>query len=137
MTQAPARMTDAQLAELTERLRRWRGRPSGEGAEAWYARDVPDLLNEVLALRHERAEALGMLASVFPVEASGSLSVAVDAACDLWQQQMEGLYAEQEVARLRKQIDRLEGDLQAQAQEQAKFVDTVRRVAGELLAVAP
>jgi len=74
-----------------------------EGAKNWYQTDVRRLLNEVVALRNERAEALQSFQSFMSEqfdEAADLVRVA-----ELWREHASGLWEKAQVKKLRAQLD--------------------------------
>lgn len=105
MTSAPLRASDADLAMVRDTL--VRGDLSAEGAQNLYPRHASLLLGEVMFLRRQVMDARQTLATL-PIELApaATLPDAVAATTQFFQDYQEGLWQQQEVARVRKLVQR-------------------------------
>jgi hypothetical protein len=98
------RLNDSHMAEIGHR----QTVPlNDDGLKAWYRHDVQALLEEVLALRRDRALALGILAKNPPLEGLDPNSSLVDIANQLtqhWIDHQQGVWQRAEVKRIREKL---------------------------------
>ena len=98
------RLTDAEGSEI---VRRFNMPMTDEGYRAWYRNDVKKLLDEVMALRHERATAMGIFAANPPLEGVDKnldMGEVANHLAQLWTEQQEGLWQRAEVKRIRESL---------------------------------
>lgn len=102
---APLRASDADLAMVRDTL--VRGDLSAEGAQNLYPRHASLLLGEVMFLRRQVADARQALAALpITLEPSATLPEAITATQAFYQDYQDGLWQQQEVAKLRKTVQR-------------------------------
>ncbi len=101
---APRRLNNAELAQIGRRLQT----PlNDDGLRAWYRNDVTGLLEEVMALRRDRAAAMATLAANPPLEGlDQDVSLAEVAAqlAQLWTDHQQGVWQRAEVKRIREKL---------------------------------
>jgi hypothetical protein len=97
----PQRLNDANLAEIARRI----GSPmNDDGLRAWYRQDGGALLEEVFALRRERAAGMAIFAQNPPIEGLDQATPLPEVAsqlAQLWTEQQQGVWQKAEVKRIR------------------------------------
>jgi len=120
----PNRLNDVQLGEIGRRL----STPlNDDGLRAWYRQDVDVLLQEVIALRRERAAVLAFLEHNPGLQDYAHQRDPVDLArhlADIWEQHQQGVWQRAEVKRIRDKL--AEANQKQEAAERA--VVTVQQV---------
>jgi chromosome segregation ATPase len=115
MTANVVRLGPADFSEMTRRLN---SRLTDEGARAWYAHDVSELLREVLLLRQERAEAFDSFNEHLRDQYDDS--VPLSDVAQRWRERATGFW---EKARIRK--------MNAEIAEAQAALDALRQVVDE------
>jgi len=94
--------------DLVAMARRANSLLTDEGAKNWYQTDVRRLLNEVVALRNERAEALQAFQSFMSEQFDDNADL--PRVAEKWREQASGLWEKAQVKKLKAQLDEAKAD---------------------------
>lgn len=101
----PKRLTDLELNEIARRL----SMPmNDDGLRAWYRQDVVAMMEEVLYLRREHAQAMTIFARNPPLDGLEHMTSMVEVArrlSEMWDQQVQGVWQKIEVKRIREKLE--------------------------------
>jgi chromosome segregation ATPase len=120
MTQSTfVRLGDADLASMAKRLTVIL---TDEGAHAWYKHDVAELLQEIVAMRQERAHAIASFREHDPLRDVPDNLPSIAAA---WRESVTGLWEKAQVKKLRAETTLARNETAELADELAKARDTI------------
>jgi hypothetical protein len=115
------RLNDAMLTEIARRLS---SPMNDDGLRAWYRQDGNALLEEVIALRRERAAALTIFKASPPLEGidahTADLREVADRLAALWIDHQQGVWQRAEVKRIREKLAAAEQQV-AESAEKIKY----------------
>jgi hypothetical protein len=126
------RLPDSDLSEIARRL----NTPlNDDGYRVWYRHDVTDLLQEVMSLRRERAQAMAILGANPPLEGLEQTTPLSDVAtrlAELWKEHQQGVWQRAEVKRIREELATTKLDLAAGRQDREEKTERIAELAEQV-----